>query len=335
MDFNRQSSSDPFSSSIPTTLDSITGSQLLSSIRPQLPLQTGHPTLDLLLNKRPLKRKYDPTVPTSVPLAGLSRRDHLQLEGPPGVGKTKLAVGLAVRARAASLVSKRVDELEVLYIDADGSASAWLLKLSAESLVAELEEHEDDKSDLIDKICDGIHLVRITSTAELAIFFHRLPHWLGEHSKTKLIILDSLTAHTRYVSMTIEERALVGQYIREGIKLATSSFNCAVSPRTIEKGHIFIPILNKGVNVILFINGQVVVAIQPVGKKDGSDQMLMIIPSFRSGSGWSSSTSILRVQMFFEPDGTRKAVVLEQDPSSTSTGRMKGAVPFDINVCNL
>lgn len=105
------------SSSIPSSLGSITGSQLLSSIRPQPPFQTGHPSLDLLFNSRSLKRRHETVELVPPSLAGLSRRQHLQIEGPPGVGKTKVAIGIAVRARTASLISRRAEEVEVLYID--------------------------------------------------------------------------------------------------------------------------------------------------------------------------------------------------------------------------
>ncbi|KAH9823348.1 P-loop containing nucleoside triphosphate hydrolase protein [Melampsora americana] len=285
-------------SSIPSSLGSITGSQLLSSIRPQPPFQTGHPSLDLLFNNRSLKRRHDPIEIVPPSLAGLSRRQHLQIEGPPGVGKTKVAIGIAVRARTASLITRRAEEVEVLYIDADGSAPARLFRESAQGVVEELQENRDG---LTDRICDGIHLVRVTSTADLVFFFLRLSRWLIEHTKTKLIVLDSITAHTKYVSMTIEERALVGQHIREAIKLATTSFNCTVIMTT-----------------------------QPT-KKAIAGNSILVTPEFRPSSAWSSLPSIFKLRMRFEPDGTRKAVVIEQDSSATALGRFKGDVIFEIN----
>lgn len=151
------------------------------------------------------------------------------------------------------------------------------------------------------RICDGIHLVRITSTADLVFFFLRLSRWLSEHPKTKLIVLDSITAHTKYVSMTIEERALVGQHIREAVKLATSSFNCTVIMTT-----------------------------QPT-KKAIAGNSILATPEFRPSSTWSSLPSILKLRLRFEPDGTRKAVVIEQDSSPTAHGRFRGEVIFELN----
>ncbi|EGG12425.1 uncharacterized protein MELLADRAFT_101700 [Melampsora larici-populina 98AG31] len=285
-------------STIPSSLGSITGSQLLSSIRPQPPFQTGHPSLDLLFNNRSLKRRHEAIelVPSSP--AGLSRRQHLQIEGPPGVGKTKVAIGIAVRARTASLITRRAEEVEVLYIDADGSAPARLFEDSAQGVVEELQENRDG---LIDRICEGIHLVRITSTADLIFFFLRLSRWLAEHPKTKMIVLDSLTAHTKYVSMTIEERALVGQHIREAIKFATTSFNCTVIMTT-----------------------------QPT-KKGTPGNTILLTPEFRPSSAWSSLPSILKLRMRFESNGTRKAAVIEQDSSPNALGRFKGEVIFELN----
>lgn len=106
-----------FSSSLPSSLSSISGSQLLNSIRPHPLFQTGHSSLDRLLTlKQTHKRKLNSHNESAHSPAGISRQQHLQVEGSPGVGKTKFAIGLAVRARAQSLVSKRADAIEVLYI---------------------------------------------------------------------------------------------------------------------------------------------------------------------------------------------------------------------------
>lgn len=84
--------------------------------------------------------------------------------------------------------------------DADGSASASLFELSAKSLTQEIDI--GDEPNLVDGICDGIHLVRITTTAELGFFFRSLPRWLTQHSKVRLIHY-SLTCHCALIDFVL------------------------------------------------------------------------------------------------------------------------------------
>jgi hypothetical protein len=95
----------------------ITGLQLLNSLKTFEPFSTGHRQIDCQLWSRPLKRNRSDSPIPYPPLTGLSRRQHLQVEGPPGSGKTKFVIGLAVRARTASLVRYGSNEaVEVLLI---------------------------------------------------------------------------------------------------------------------------------------------------------------------------------------------------------------------------
>ncbi|KAI9630182.1 hypothetical protein KEM48_012215 [Puccinia striiformis f. sp. tritici PST-130] len=164
----------------PTVPPSITGLQLLNSLKKFEPFSTGHRQIDCQLWSRPLKRNRSDTPTLSYPpLTGLSRRQHLQIDGPPGSGKTKLVIGLALRARTASLIRHGGSEqIEVLLIDSDASLHPTLIQRSAKALVESCYQDRDD-SKLVERICDGCHLVRITTTPELGFFFKHLPVWLN------------------------------------------------------------------------------------------------------------------------------------------------------------
>ncbi|POW10026.1 hypothetical protein PSHT_08967, partial [Puccinia striiformis] len=233
---------------------SITGLQLLNSLKKFEPFSTGHRQIDCQLWSRPLKRNRSDTPTLSYPpLTGLSRRQHLQIDGPPGSGKTKLVIGLALRARTASLIRHGGSEqIEVLLIDSDASLHPTLIQRSAKALVESCYQDRDD-SKLVERICDGCHLVRITTTPELGFFFKHLPVWLKSHPKVlptngiffafvdsvapsyfhlflshldqvKLVILDSITAHT----MSLSQRKTIAKIIKEGLTSASSQYDCAL-----------------------------------------------------------------------------------------------------------
>ncbi|EFP80633.2 uncharacterized protein PGTG_06589 [Puccinia graminis f. sp. tritici CRL 75-36-700-3] len=262
----------------------ITGLQLLNSLKTYEAFSTGHRQIDCQLWSRPLKRNRadSPTVYPAV--TGLSRRQLLQVDGPPGSGKTKLVIGLAVRARGASLVRQGANEqVEVLLI--------------AEALVKSCYQDKDDGK-LVGRICDGCHLVRITSTAELGFFFKHLPTWLKSHSKVKLVILDSITAHTRYVSMSITQRKTIAKIIKEGITVASIQHDCAVV--------ITSQLATKSVvNQASYTNMKILTP-----PDFGPNFWAKDDPSI-TNSSYPSKLS--RVCLMFNFDGTRRAIVLEND----------------------
>ncbi|KAA1111585.1 hypothetical protein PGT21_005317 [Puccinia graminis f. sp. tritici] len=276
----------------------ITGLQLLNSLKTYEAFSTGHRQIDCQLWSRPLKRNRadSPTVYPAV--TGLSRRQLLQVDGPPGSGKTKLVIGLAVRARAASLVRQGANEqVEVLLIDSDGSLHPTLIQRSAEALVKSCYQDKDDGK-LVGRICDGCHLVRITSTAELGFFFKHLPTWLKSHSQVKLVILDSITAHTRYVSMSITQRKTIAKIIKEGITVASTQHDCAVV--------ITSQLATKSVvNQASYTNMKILTA-----PDFGPNFWAKDDPSI-TNSSYPSKLS--RVCLMFNFDGTRRAIVLEND----------------------
>lgn len=181
--------------------------------------------------------------------------------------------------------------------DADGSLHPTLIQRSAEALVRSCYQ-DNDNGTLVARICDGCHLVRITSTAELGFFFKHLPTWLKSHSKVKLVILDSITAHTRYVSMSISQRKTIAKIIKEGITVASTQHDCAV-----------------------VITSQL--ATKSVANQASYTNMKILTPPDFGPNFWakddpsitnsSYSSKLSRVCLMFNFDGTRRAIVLEND----------------------
>ncbi|KNZ62580.1 hypothetical protein VP01_1252g3 [Puccinia sorghi] len=333
----------------------ITGLQLLNTLKTFEPFSTGHRKIDCQLWSRPLKRNRSDSPPSFPPLTGLSRRQLLQIDGPPGSGKTKLLIGLAVRARTASLVRQGGNEpVEVLFIgkleakyphkeksfpqlDCDGSLHPTLIKRSANALVQSCYQDEVH-ANLVDRICDGCHLVRITSTAELGFFFRHLPTWLESHPKVhslsptlskqhiffsppfmpvKLVILDSITAHTRYVCMSISQRKIIAKIIKEGLTTASSQHDCAV------RHFFFFFHAPRGVisNRACILTSQL--ATKSVMNQGTYANMKILTPPDFGPNFWSKdespiaprslSSKVSRICLMFNLDGTRRAMVLEND----------------------
>lgn len=278
----------------------------MKSIQTFQPFSTGHIQIDRQLGTQTLKRTRTDPSSASTPYpnpSGLSRRQHLQIEGPPGSGKTKLVIGIAIRARAASLVrSGGEQEVEVLLVDSDGSLHPSLVRRSALALVHSVYK-DNNESNLIDRICDGCHLVRITSTPELGFFFRNLHAWLRSHPKVKLVILDSITAHTRYVSMSINHRRTITKILRDAIITASTIHDCAVVVTTqlTTKSQ-----MNQGayMNNTKFL---VAPEFKPSlwSKEDSS--------SSSSPATRSSVSKLWKICLIFNNDGTRKAIVSENE----------------------
>ncbi|KAI8461803.1 hypothetical protein BY996DRAFT_3184649 [Phakopsora pachyrhizi] len=154
---------------------------------------------------------------------------------------------------------------------------------SVRSLI-QSEYSDSSVPNLIDKILSGVHLVRITSSAELGFFFKNLPRWLERNNKVKLIVLDSITAHTRYVSMSINDRSIIASIVRDGLMIASSRYSCAI-----------------------------VVTTQLTTKLSGRGAIL-ITPDFQSNA-WST-TKMWRTVLAYNQDGSRRAVVAVNDRSN-------------------
>lgn len=123
----------------------------------------------------------------------------LEIGSPPAGGKTKIAVGMAVRAVLGAMTTKQAEPVQALYIgapvslfhqckdpeklcaDADGSATPSLVHAAALAACRD----SDDKEALAMRVCARIQLVRIRSTSELALYFLNLPSWLNDNPEVR------------------------------------------------------------------------------------------------------------------------------------------------------
>ncbi|MBW0526927.1 hypothetical protein O181_066642 [Austropuccinia psidii MF-1] len=245
---------------------SISGLDLLNSILPKINLHIGHLSIDSVLDNSNFS-KYN---------------SHLQIQGPPGIGKTKLILGLATRSRFKSIQfnSKFYKNFEILLIDADGSLHPQLIKSSSISL---LNQSNQTNSNLLNHLLNGIHLVRITNPSQLAFFFKNLSNWLIIHQNVKLIILDSITSHTRYVSMSINHRAIIAKIIKDALNLASSIYNCTI-----------------------IVTSQL--TSKSIPTNHSSNTVALIPPDFKSNS-WSNS-NLSTLSLMYDHLGNRKAIVI-------------------------
>ena len=151
-------------------------------------------------------------LPGGIPLGSVT-----EIAGLPGVGKTQLAMQLAVNARLPRVLGGV--EGHTLYIDSEGSLVPERLYTIAQALLQhtkgtsrrrnathELPAHFSSP----EKILEGIHVFRVHDEASQAATLYSLPHWIEnfnfQHEDTanevipvKLIIIDSIAFHYRAV----------------------------------------------------------------------------------------------------------------------------------------
>ncbi|KAI7951017.1 hypothetical protein MJO29_009691, partial [Puccinia striiformis f. sp. tritici] len=170
-------------------------------------------------------------------------------------------------------------------------------------------------------------------------FFKHLPVWLKSHPKVlpthricfafvdsiassyfhlffshldqvKLFILDSITAHTRYVSMSLSQRKTIAKIIKEGLTSASSQYDCAivVTSQLATKS-----VTNQGTYTNL----------KTLTPPDFGPNFWSSSSSSKDESSSSSTTKthrigslsfkLSRICLMFNPDCSRRAIVLEND----------------------
>uniref|UniRef100_A0A0K3C9D3 BY PROTMAP: gi/342319958/gb/EGU11903.1/ RAD51-like protein 2 ISS [Rhodotorula glutinis ATCC 204091] n=1 Tax=Rhodotorula toruloides TaxID=5286 RepID=A0A0K3C9D3_RHOTO len=193
-----------------------TASSLLLSARPRHRFSSTCAAIDQLLT--PAHPPQGPMRADKPEEAGLGEGAVLELLGPPGVGKTRTAMGFVLAERF------REDGGEVLTVDAEGSLSPALLKETTEVHAA----HHGYEPDIVRDILSGIRYRRIDSAWMLFALFNSLETWLAAHpkamthsrdvSQVKLIVIDSLSAHFR---QTIDSPTRI--YIADSIRNVLST----------------------------------------------------------------------------------------------------------------
>ncbi|GAA5968910.1 hypothetical protein JCM11641_000777 [Rhodosporidiobolus odoratus] len=171
-----------------------------------------HPSLhvDLLFDRRtshaPHTYRSTTSCIRSQAAAGLSRGAVLEVMGPSGVGKSRLALGFVMGERFWK------DAGEILVVDAEGSLSPASLKETAkaygghhgrESSTKKLQTRDPDliipfttDDELsVREVLDGIRYQRVDSVWMRFAFFHSLEAWLVDHPRVIFVIIDSLTTH--------------------------------------------------------------------------------------------------------------------------------------------
>ncbi|GAA5849805.1 hypothetical protein JCM8547_000568 [Rhodosporidiobolus lusitaniae] len=157
------------------------------------------------------------TQPDAPSASGLGTGAVLELMGPPGVGKTRTAMGFALAERF------REEGGEVLVVDAEGSLSPALLKSTAVAYAA----HNGYDDETVQEVLEGIRYRRIDSAWMLVAFFNSLETWLSQHPRVNLVIIDSLTAHFR-PHLDNDTRMLIAEAIRTSLANVCSSGRVSV-----------------------------------------------------------------------------------------------------------
>ncbi|WWC89201.1 uncharacterized protein L201_004119 [Kwoniella dendrophila CBS 6074] len=151
----------------------------------------------------------------------------IEVAGPPGSGKTCLALGIALNARMTVASGNRNEFIdggeagEVLIIDTEGGITAERVRSAAEAMTRTCSTLPRD-------IIHGIHFVRIPTQAQMVAFLYTLDDWLEAHEKVNLIIIDTLSYHFRQPGLDMSTRRRMMELVKQKIGQATTLHRCAV-----------------------------------------------------------------------------------------------------------
>ncbi|WRT66493.1 uncharacterized protein IL334_003452 [Kwoniella shivajii] len=152
----------------------------------------------------------------------------VEISGPPGGGKTALALGIVLNARTMKIKSRREDDEEaeeeageVLIIDTEGGITAERVRMAAVTATRACSTLPRD-------ILHGIHFVRIPTQTQMIAFLHTLDDWLEAHPKVNLIVIDTLSHHFRQPGLDMGTRRRIMELVKQKIGQATTLHRCAV-----------------------------------------------------------------------------------------------------------
>ncbi|XP_059147086.1 DNA repair protein RAD51 homolog 3-like isoform X2 [Physella acuta] len=150
--------------------------------------------------------------------------------GAPGIGKTQICLQLAVDAH----IPEHLGGLdgEVVYIDTEGS---FIVERMVDIATATVEhchqignQGSNEQRLTVNKVLAGTHYFRCIDHVQLIATIHMLPKFLTQHSKVKLVIVDSIASPFRNELDDMSLRTkLLSSLAQNFIKIA-SDFNVAV-----------------------------------------------------------------------------------------------------------
>eukprot|EP00128_Syssomonas_multiformis_P014588 Colp12_sorted_trinity150504_noHs@29739 len=159
---------------------------------------------------------------------GVPLRKLTELCGAPGVGKTQIGIQLAVNVQ----IPRECGGVEghAVYIDSEGSFMAERAADMAAAMARHLRAVHGVRASSV--TCEGllkhIHCFRVHHCTEQLAVLYVLEDFLREHSKVRLIVVDSIAFHFRhdFSNMMLRTR-LLAQCALQLLRLA-ATYNCAV-----------------------------------------------------------------------------------------------------------
>ncbi|XP_013773850.1 DNA repair protein RAD51 homolog 3-like [Limulus polyphemus] len=137
---------------------------------------------------------------------GIHTKKITEICGPPGIGKTQICLQLSVNVQIPESCGGVGGE--AIYIDTEGSFIVERLLDIASATVNHFysgvqenisqEEKARRKNLILEDILKGIHYYRCQDYVELLAVVNILSDFLEQHSKVRLVIVDSIAFHFRY-----------------------------------------------------------------------------------------------------------------------------------------